>query len=115
VNVVGKHGADQASAAARRAQRLRLLLFRILYFLVAYSLASFATERPLRAYVDPGSGTLIWQTMVASAVGAAFYFRRLVSRFKSTPTKEPIHCEPKPVAMNPRTDLRHNSSGHTKR
>jgi hypothetical protein len=34
------------------------------------------TERPAAAYVDPGSGALVWQGMLASLLGAAFYFRR---------------------------------------
>ncbi len=28
------------------------------------------------AYIDPGSGLLVWQSITASVVGAAFYFRR---------------------------------------
>lgn len=28
------------------------------------------------AYVDPGSGMLIWQSITASVIGAGFYFRR---------------------------------------
>lgn len=32
------------------------------------------------AYVDPGSGMLIWQSLTATAIGAAFYFRRFVLR-----------------------------------
>ena len=33
------------------------------------------------AYVDPGSGALIWQTIVAGFVGLLFYFRRFLTRF----------------------------------
>jgi len=29
----------------------------------------------LLAYVDPGSGALIWQMLAAAAVGVLFYFR----------------------------------------
>lgn len=32
------------------------------------------------AYVDPGSGALLWQTVVASVVGLMFYFRRVFIR-----------------------------------
>jgi hypothetical protein len=45
-------------------------------------LLSFATERQLRAYTDPGSGALIWQALCAGFVGALFYFRRFTSWFK---------------------------------
>lgn len=37
----------------------------------------------LLAYIDPGSGALIWQAIVAGFVGAAFYFRRFFGRFLS--------------------------------
>jgi hypothetical protein len=47
-----------------------------------FLLLSFATERQLCAYTDPGSGVLIWQMLVAGFVGVAFYFRRFTSLFK---------------------------------
>lgn len=37
------------------------------------------TERPAAAYVDPGSGALVWQGMLASLLGAVFYFRRSIA------------------------------------
>jgi hypothetical protein len=33
------------------------------------------------AYVDPGSGTLLWQALLAGAVGGVFYFRRALVTF----------------------------------
>ena len=36
------------------------------------------TERPAKAYVDPGSGALVWQGLLAALVGSAFYCRRIV-------------------------------------
>lgn len=30
------------------------------------------------AYTDPGSGTLLWQMIVAGSIGLAFYFRRML-------------------------------------
>jgi len=35
-----------------------------------------ALERPAYAYVDPGSGLLIFQSLSAVVTGALFYFRR---------------------------------------
>lgn len=32
------------------------------------------------AYIDPGSGMLIWQSATATVIGAAFYLRRFVVR-----------------------------------
>lgn len=33
--------------------------------------------REARAYVDPGSGALLWQVMVAALVGGLFWLRRV--------------------------------------
>jgi hypothetical protein len=30
-------------------------------------------------YIDPGSGTLIWQALVAAVLGAIFYFRSVIA------------------------------------
>jgi hypothetical protein len=32
------------------------------------------------AYTDPGTGALLWQTLMAAAVGFSFYIRRFVQR-----------------------------------
>ena len=37
-----------------------------------------ATARPAHAYVDPGSGALIWQAVLAAAFGFMFYARRVI-------------------------------------
>jgi hypothetical protein len=29
-------------------------------------------------YIDPGSGTLLWQALVSGALGALFYFRQSI-------------------------------------
>ena len=39
-------------------------------------------ERPAAAYTDPGTGTLIWQILVAGLVGVSFYFRKITSVLK---------------------------------
>jgi hypothetical protein len=47
---------------------------------------------PLLLYADPGSGTLIWQLLLASLFGAMFYIRRLknfVLQRKQTPLSQP--------------------------
>jgi len=31
------------------------------------------------AYIDPGSGSILLQFLIASVVGAAFYFRRFIT------------------------------------
>lgn len=49
---------------------------------VALVLLGFCVQ-PALAYADPGTGTLIWQTVVAVFVGAMFNVRRLVEWLKS--------------------------------
>jgi len=34
-----------------------------------------------QVYVDPGSGALLWQMLVAAAVGALYFLRKLI-RFR---------------------------------
>jgi len=50
--------------------------------LVALLLLLVGTERPAQAYVDPGTGMMIWQAVGAAALGCAFYFRKLFSWFR---------------------------------
>jgi len=49
---------------------------------------SFAFERQAHAYVDPGSGLLIFQGISAVVSGALIYFRRRIKNLftKSRPT-----------------------------
>lgn len=37
---------------------------------------------PVFAYIDPGAGVLLWQSIVAVAVGGLFYVRRFFRRNK---------------------------------
>ena len=46
---------------------------------VLFSLAAPATAH---AYLDPGSGSLLWQALIAALFGAMFYFRRFVQQVK---------------------------------
>lgn len=43
----------------------------------------YITEKDALAYADPGSGALIWQMIVASMVGALFYFRKFLSKLRT--------------------------------
>ena len=68
------------------------------YFAVTLMLLvalSFAFERQAYAYVDPGSGLLIFQGISAVFSGALFYFRRrLKSLFVKTPKSIPQSSRP---------------------
>ncbi|MGE3512771.1 MAG: hypothetical protein AB7N65_28240 [Vicinamibacterales bacterium] len=35
-------------------------------------------ERPVHAYIDPGSGSLIYQAILAAVLGVGFTFRRVL-------------------------------------
>jgi len=40
---------------------------------------SFVNSFIIFAYIDPGSGSIILQFLIATLVGAAFYFRRFIA------------------------------------
>lgn len=49
-------------------------------------------------YTDPGSGMLLWQVLVAGALGGLFYVRKIFSFFRGT-GRVPVSAdgnEPKP-------------------
>jgi hypothetical protein len=68
------------------------------YFAVTLMLLialSFTFERQAHAYVDPGSGLLIFQGISAVFSGALFYFRRrLRNLFVKTPKGMPQSSGP---------------------
>jgi hypothetical protein len=49
--------------------------------LVWCGLIVWAAERPVSAYIDPGSGALVWQAILAGIFGVMFYFRKFIGRF----------------------------------
>jgi hypothetical protein len=63
--------------------------------LMLFIALSFAFERQAHAYVDPGSGLLIFQGISAVFSGALFYFRRrLKNLFIRTPKGIPQSSRP---------------------
>jgi hypothetical protein len=40
------------------------------------------------AYIDPGTGALIWQSIAAAFIGSMFYLRRFIAKVKSWKGKE---------------------------
>ena len=42
-----------------------------------------AAEIPLKGYVDPGSGSLIWQVLAGGFVGLLFQVRKVTKWFRS--------------------------------
>jgi hypothetical protein len=70
---------------------IRLLTKRISTIAAVLGVLLFlvASERPARAYTDPGSGMLIWQGLVAAFLGASFYFRKYFYKlFGKKPTDQ---------------------------
>ncbi len=67
------------------------MIFKLKYCVITLMLLialSFAFERQAYAYVDPGSGLLIFQGISAVVSGALIYFRRRIKNLftKATPT-----------------------------
>lgn len=50
---------------------------------LALILLLISSVRQAHAYIDPGSGSLIVQMIVAGVVGALFYFRKALNSFFS--------------------------------
>ena len=55
------------------------MLTRFLLIIVGVLIAA---QTQVYAYTDPGSGTLIWQMLLAASFGVMFYLRRLVRWFR---------------------------------
>lgn len=68
------------------------------YFMITLMLLvalSFTFERQAHAYIDPGSGLLMFQGISAVFSGALFYFRRrLRNLFVKTPKSIPQSSRP---------------------
>jgi hypothetical protein len=62
---------------------MRRHLTRMAAVLFLIALGLIATERPALAYVDPGTGAIIWQSILALVAGIAFSFRRINFWFKN--------------------------------
>ncbi|HYP27271.1 MAG TPA: hypothetical protein VE262_11180 [Blastocatellia bacterium] len=53
-------------------------------FLLSAAILLIVAETKVFAYTDPGTGTLIWQVVMAAIFGAMFYVRRFIAWFRST-------------------------------
>jgi hypothetical protein len=68
------------------ARNLKFFVVTLMLFIAL----SFTFERQAHAYVDPGSGLLIFQGISAAFSGVLFYFRRrLKNLFVRTPKEIP--------------------------
>lgn len=58
-----------------------------------------ATAQPAYSYIDPGTGSMIWQLIVSAFIGMSFYFRKsissILSKFKKGEIKQEINHEEK--------------------
>lgn len=67
-------------------------IFKVLRYSVKLSILCsaviIATAQPAYCYIDPGSGSMIWQLLLSAFIGMAFYFRKFItgvfSRFKKS-------------------------------
>ena len=63
--------------------------FRAIFSALSLLLALFLlAERPALAYTDPGTGTLIYQVLVGTALGMSFFLRRFFAWFSRSKKKD---------------------------
>jgi hypothetical protein len=75
----------------RMAQNLKYFVITLMLLIAL----SFTFERQAHAYIDPGSGLLMFQGISAVFSGALFYFRRrLRNLFVKTPKNIPQSSRP---------------------
>jgi O-antigen/teichoic acid export membrane protein len=53
------------------------------YFIICPLVILVLFEGTAHAYIDPGTGSLIWQLLFSAAVGALFYFHKAILRLKT--------------------------------
>ena len=61
---MSKEGKEQMKALSTRFLAILLMMF-------------ILTEGRAHAYVDPGTGSMLWQVLFAAGVGTLFYVRRV--------------------------------------
>ena len=81
----------------RGKKRMTLKFKRFAVTLMLLMALSFAFERQAHAYVDPGSGLLLFQGISAAISGALFYFRR---RLKNLFVRSETKSEPETTPYN---------------
>lgn len=54
----------------------------VLKIILACMAVLIITENKAYAYTDPGTGTLIWQGLLAAFFGAIFYIKKIINLFK---------------------------------
>jgi hypothetical protein len=79
-----EYAADNLPRGTRMLQNLRHLAITVLLLIAL----SFTFERQAHAYVDPGSGLLIFQGISATFSGVLFYFRRRLKNLFAKTRKE---------------------------
>ncbi len=56
--------------------------------IVYLSLLAFIFPKPVHAYIDPSTGSYLFQFLVASLFGGAFYFRSTLKKIKDYASKK---------------------------
>jgi len=59
---------------------------------------------PELAYIDPGSGSLIIQAVIATAIAVPLFFRHHIGRFLNVVRRRPEAVEPSPSVPSPSVD-----------
>ncbi len=55
----------------------------VLEAIAIVAMVALCAPAAAHAYIDPGSGALIWQMLIAAFFGGMFYFRRGIGQIKS--------------------------------
>ena len=71
-----------SASFSTRCSAVRIVL-NLLEFVAVVLLVLCITERPAKAYADPGSGAVLWQLFFASIVSIGFHFRKMRVWFAS--------------------------------
>ncbi len=71
------------------------------FFLYGLVLTLFVFVQPAYAYLDPGTGSYLFQIFIASLLGSTFFlksaFQKIKDRFKSPPAKNPAADDSKQI------------------
>jgi hypothetical protein len=76
---------DGKASATRGVESVSLTAWmsRLVPALKVLPIVVILTTKELHAYVDPGTGSMLWQALLAGALGAMFYLRKIVSWFRT--------------------------------
>lgn len=55
---------------------------KVFYLLAIVVVARLIAPSPVRAYLDPGTSSYVFQILIAGLLGSAFFFRSIIAKVK---------------------------------